>query len=553
MQERDAHGYPKVAAFLKHFTAYSTETNRGHDTYDISAHDLFDTYLPQYELGVRAGPFGVMCSYNGINGQPSCASGWLLNDILRAWAPHAIVTSDCGVVGLLTGPPVNAPDDTHAAAYALMNGTDLEMGFDTFKNLPNAIQQGLATEARLDEAVRRLFRMHFLVGRFDPLGSSEWTALGREAINSSRHQQVSYEAALQSLVLLKNDRALPLVAGRRIAVLGPQAVTRFGLLSNYAVDHICVNGSYSCIHTVAEAIEAVNIGGSTVVQKGVDVGGNVTAGEQPALDAAAGADVVVLVLGIDRYVEHEALDRTDTALPGLQEAFALSVLALNKPVVLVLTNGGALAIDALVNRSGSAPYAIIEAFNPATSGARALAASLFGKENRWGKLPITMYPHSFIHEKAMTDYDMSSGVGRTYRYYKGAPLFPFGSGLSLTTFSMSCVQVSRTTSQRFECTVRNLGALDGDEVVLVYHVAANIGAVDHPVPQRSLIDFARVSCRAGAVASVGFDVELEQMKLVNGAGRRTLYPGTHRLVFSRGHGDEVSFDIAVEPPATILA
>lgn len=204
MQERDAHGFPKVAAFLKHFTAYSSEADRGHDNYAISAHDMFDTYLPQYERAVRAGPAGVMCSYAGTNGQPSCSNGWLLNRILRGWAPNAVVTTDCGAVGLLTGLPVKAPDEVHAAAFALMNGTDLEMGYHAFKNLPLAIQQGLATEARVDEAARRLFRTLFLVGRFDP-GASEWTRLGRQDINSTRHQQA---CTLGGQIWLASSRAL---------------------------------------------------------------------------------------------------------------------------------------------------------------------------------------------------------------------------------------------------------------------------------------------------------------------------------------------------------
>merc|ERR1712117_955742 len=125
------------------------------------------------------------------------------------------------------------------------------------------------------------------------------------------------------------------------------------------------------------------------------------------------------VLGIDKPSEHEGIDRTDIALPGLQEYFARAILALDKPTVLVLTNGGALGIDELLERRSALPYAIVEAFNPSVSGARGLAANLFGLENRWGKLPVTIYPRSFIYEQDMANFDMTSGVGRTYRYYRG--------------------------------------------------------------------------------------------------------------------------------------
>jgi len=144
MQEKDAAGHKKIAAYLKHYTAYSTEANRGHDTYNISTFDFFDTYLAQYKLAFTAQPAGVMCSYNAENGRPSCANDFILNKQLRSWKPDAHVTTDCGAVNNLKGPPVNAPDDAHAAAMALMNGTDLEMGDTLFSNLSQAIDMGLA-------------------------------------------------------------------------------------------------------------------------------------------------------------------------------------------------------------------------------------------------------------------------------------------------------------------------------------------------------------------------------------------------------------------------
>eukprot|EP00443_Scrippsiella_acuminata_P015208 CAMPEP_0115234328 /NCGR_PEP_ID=MMETSP0270-20121206/34737_1 /TAXON_ID=71861 /ORGANISM="Scrippsiella trochoidea, Strain CCMP3099" /LENGTH=774 /DNA_ID=CAMNT_0002649073 /DNA_START=30 /DNA_END=2354 /DNA_ORIENTATION=+ len=556
MQERDSNGYPKTAAFLKHYTAYSTEANRGHDSYNISTFDFFDTYLPQYERAFRAQPAGVMCSYNAENGHPSCANDWLLNKVLRSWKPDAMVSTDCGAVNNLKGAPVNAPDDAHAAAFTLMNGTDLEMGDDLFKSLPAAITMGLATEERVDEAVRRTFRIHFQLGRFDDPAATAWERFRLEDVNSTHHQQIAYEAALQSLVLLKNENdALPLAKGKRIAVLGPQAIARQGLLSDYAADQICFSGDDHCIGTIAEAITAANIGGTTLVEQGVDMNSNRTGGMQQALAAAGSADVVVMALGNDKSIEHEGLDRADTALPGLQELFAEKVLALGKPTVLVLTNGGALAIDGIMHRGSKAPYAIVEAFNPAVVGGRAIAASIFGFENRWGKLPVTMYPHSFIHEKSMIDYDMTSSPGRTYRYYTGQPLFPFGHGLSLTTFSMSCQRdMSKSTSVAgvwdgssldLSCSVANTGSRAGDEVVQVYHRAVDIGSVSHPLPRRALIDFARISIQAAGSAEVKFRIERAGLELVNEHGVRKLYPGMHQLIFSRGHGEEITFDIQV--------
>merc|ERR1711959_658798 len=161
------------------------------------------------------------------------------------------------------------------------------------------------------------------------------------------------------------------------------------------------------------------------------------------------------VLGNDRTQEHEGIDRPDISLPGMQEPFAKQVLALGKPTLLILSNGGAVAIDNLVEPSG----AIIEAFNPAHM-APALAALIFGRENRWGKLPATIYPHSYTLEQPMTNYDMSKSPGRTYKYYTGKPLFEFGHGLSLTNFTVTCAQESGLS---FSCKVKNVGKLAGDD------------------------------------------------------------------------------------------
>lgn len=240
MQERDSNGYPKVLAYLKHFAAYSKEADRGRDAYNISTFDLFDTYLPQFEKAfVEANATGAMCSYNGINGVPSCANSYLLNDILRnQWGrPDAHITTDCGAVHNLLYPPVHASSNASAAAYALMNGSDIEMGSTLYNDyLLQAIQQGLATEEAVDRALQRSYRPHFVAGRFDPPEKSDWYKLGEKDIYSDQHQAIQLDAALQGLVLLKNDNTngLPLNAKTtKIAVLGPLGTTREGLMSDY--------------------------------------------------------------------------------------------------------------------------------------------------------------------------------------------------------------------------------------------------------------------------------------------------------------------------------
>jgi hypothetical protein len=265
--------------------------------------------------------------------------------------------------------------------------------------------------------------------------------------------------------------------------------------------------------------------------------------------------------------EHEGIDRPNNSLAGLQSQFAEAVLALNKPTLLVMANGGTLAIEQLVGRCGvsqrDAPVpqrivpcarlghvslrcgAIVEAFNPAQS-TPALAALLFGLENRWGKLPVTMYTAAYMDEQPMTNYDMVTPPGRTYRYYLGTPIYSFGYGLSLTTFALVCARES-PSSLRFSCEVRNTGARAGDEVVQVYHAAgaAIRRSVDHPVPFRSLVSFERVTVPANASVTVSFELTTDALLVTTAEGERMLYPGERQLVFTNGVNATVSISVWV--------
>eukprot|EP01123_Difflugia_compressa_P014532 TRINITY_DN762_c1_g1_i1.p1 TRINITY_DN762_c1_g1~~TRINITY_DN762_c1_g1_i1.p1 ORF type:complete len:323 (+),score=58.55 TRINITY_DN762_c1_g1_i1:145-969(+) len=273
---------------------------------------------------------------------------------------------------------------------------------------------------------------------------------------------------------------------------------------------------------------------------GVDVNSNRVDGIQAALNAVAASDVAVLVLGIDKTIEHEGIDRVNTTLPGLQNEFALKVLSIGKPTVIVLVNGGILSIDDLVNASA----AIVEAFNPSVQGARALADTLFGTQNRWGKLPVTIYPADYINQVVMTNYDMSKPPGRTYRYYTGTPLFPFGYGLSLTTFDVSCKQIRPTV---FQCVISNTGKLDGDEVVMLYHSAGQDirKKVVHPVPIKQLVQYERFSVGVGKSVTHTFSLTLDAFRLTNIVGDKVLYGGQHFIFISHGNGNDLQFEVTL--------
>jgi len=582
MQQVDENGQLKMLNYLKHYTAYSVEAHRFTFKANVSLFDFWDSYLPQYEMAFTKGEHpasGAMCSYFAPNGISMCGNNWLLNQVVRGngdpskggvgWnRPDAVIMSDCSAVNNMRHNGY-ATTEVDASAKALNGGLDVYGGWNddlwTQGYLHQAVTQGLVKAADVTRAAKRTVMQKLKVGLFDPVVDksgkpTKWIALGSDIsnINSTYSQQVSYEAALQAPVLLKNDgNILPITNGKKIAVVGPMAVEKAGLLSDYAKPQSMPSCGVNCMDTIGIAINRANSKGSTLVEKGVDVSSSNTSNIDAALKAVEEAEVVVLVLGITKSQEHEGIDRGSTTLPGLQESFAHQVLNASikdqpKPVILILCSGGILSVDSLVIGSKSLPGAIIEAFNPAVMGPRALADLILGNENRWGKLPVTIYPQNYTAAIKITDMSFPSsvnGIGRGYRYFKGQPLFAFGAGLSYTTFKLSCAaSTSNKTYFSFECTVSNTGHRRGDEVVQVYHsVSTDIAKqCDHPVPIKRLVEFERISIEPNENVKITFNIPLTSMRLTTNSGKRVIYPGKHFLTFSRGHGTDVQIELMIK-------
>ena len=592
MQEEDDKGRPRMLAFLKHFAAYSTETDRMHAQFRVSAFDLFDTYLRQFEIASRHGrPAGAMCSYAGVNGRMSCSNGFLLNDVFRTrWGqPDAVITSDCGAVQNLLELPVGAArDNATAAAWAMANGTDLEMGSAVFRN-PLGLAQAVAgeqlDEKLLDRAVRRLYRLLFRGGLFDPPGHGKHDALGLEDINTTEARAAAYDIALQAPVLLRNDRlqllrggerreelvreelaapeaaaapgrqrldqrddqrnaaaaVLPLDWAQSVAVLGPLADSWLSTYDDYAINaQPCFNGGSwpnfkrACIRTVLDGVRRHRP--HCAFNEGLRVAGPGDACSEvdpTALQLGAQAQAVVLVVGSDMNSEQEGVDRQNTDLQPCQEAFARQVLALRKPTVVLLLNGGQLSVDFLA--AHDAHLAVVEAFSPNAQAADALADLLFGLHNRWGKLPVTLYPSSFQREQNVTDFDMSKPPGRTYRYYTGLTLWPFGHGLRYTSFALERCDCAPT---KVSCSLRNTGHREGDEVVQFYHAPAeplrDALRAKHPVPIRTLVAYRRVALAKGQAATVDIDIDEALFHLTDEQGQRKLYHGQHHITVHLG-------------------
>jgi beta-glucosidase len=552
LQGRDPR-YLKLSACAKHFAVHSGPESQRHRI-DVlpSAYDLWDTYLPAFrELVVSGGVSGVMCAYNRFRSQPCCGSDLLMTDILRRqWGFSGYVTSDCWALDDFVKEHKTHVDDRAAAIDALLHGVDLECGGaygkpasearpGVFGALLAAVRSGAIAEAATDRSLRRLFTVRFRLGLFDPPEMVEYARIPYSALNSPEHRAHALRAARESVVLLKNDsHVLPLAARRirRIAVLGPNADDRLAPLGNY-------NGVPARLVTPREGI-ARRLSGQADVIYAKGVNWLTAAGDGNAWRQLAGklkrADVIVFVGGISPALEGEEGDassgdpmgffrgdRTTIALPAIQTAFLKRLKKLGKPLVLVVMSGSAIALE----WEAAHVDAIIQSWYGGQACGEALADVLFGDYNPAGRLPVTFYRRDG-DLPPFTDYSMEN---RTYRYFRGRPLFPFGHGLSYTRFDYGGLSVTpeAATGQTIAVSawVRNCGPREGDEVVQLY--LSHPGAAA-PAPLRSLQGFRRLHLRAGESRRVDFQLAPRNLALVDAAGE--LAQGAGTIVIDVGGG-----------------
>lgn len=526
--------YLRAAAVAKHFAAHSgPELTRHAFDARVEAHDLADTYLPQFEAVVReAGVAGIMAAYNRINGVPCVTSATLLGEVLRKqWGFQGFVVGDCGAVQDVVTGHRTAIDEMHAAAQALRAGTDLDCG-DTYRHLTDAVAAGLITEGEIDRAAARLFAVRFRLGLLGFSGGAEAEA-NPNANPNATHLALAREAAQKSLVLLTNGGVLPVGAAvHRIAVLGPLADDVEVLLGNY-------HGEPTAPVTLLAGIEAAARGRGISVQhaEGVGLTGRSLAGLVPAVALAQDADLVIAVLGLSAVLEGEegdpagqnpAGDRQDLGLPGAQPALLAALLRTGKPTVVILTGGGALALP----QSVRPPDAVLVAWYPGEQGGNAVADVLFGDVAPSGRLPITFY-RSIKDLPPFTDYGMR---GRTYRYFEGKPLFPFGHGLTYSQIAYREIGATLTPSQssssfpssvHVHAVIENRGHLPVEEVVQVF---ARPHALTPGDPSRSLVAFRRVSVSAGQQQAVGFELASRTFTRVDRQGHRQPVGGSWDLI-----------------------
>jgi beta-glucosidase len=460
-----------------------------------------------------------------------------LQKILRdEWGFEGYVVSDCGAITDVYRDHhiVDTPEE--AAAVSVQAGCDLECGA-TYRALTKAVQQGLIDEATLDKSLRRLFTARMRLGMFDPPAQVPYASIPIEVNDSAAHQQLALQAARESLVLLKNaDGFLPLDATKlkRVAVIGPNADDPNVLLGNY-------NGTPSKSYTPLDGIKAALPNAEITYAKGCTIAGKASSGIAEAVALAQQADVAIVCLGLSQQMEgeegqeegvevgaHSFGDRVSLDLPGVQEELLKAIHATGTPVVLLLLNGSAVA----VNWADAHVPAILEAWYPGQAGGIAIAEALLGQYNPGGRLPVTFYK-SVQQLPPFEDYAMQ---GRTYRYFTGEPLYAFGHGLSYTTFAYSNLRLSTDKlkmgdSLTVSVSVQNTGIRAGDEVVQLYLTDV---AGSTPRPLRSLQGLERVTLQAGQAHTVTFMLTPEQMSMLDAQGQWRVEPGQFQVALGGG-------------------
>ena len=519
----------KAAACAKHFAVHSGPEALRHE-FDArpSEKDLRETYLPAFEALVKEAEVeAVMGAYNRVNGEPACGSKRLLADILRGeWGFQGHVVSDCWAIRDFHTHHMVTSTAPESAALALQTGCDLNCGV-TYLHLLQAHQDGLVTEEQITTACERLMTTRFLLGILG--GGSEYDAIGYEPCDSAENAALALEAALRSMVLLKNDGVLPLDLKKlkTVAVIGPNADSVPALEGNYS-------GTSSRYVTFLEGIrEACEAEGVRVLYaEGCHLFKDrvqpLAAPDDRLREAAAcaeAADAVFLCVGLDATLEGEegdagnafaSGDKTSLELPESQRRLIEEVVKAGKPVVTVVAAGSSVRVE-----EGDA---ILLAWYPGQAGGRALSGIAFGKVSPSGKLPVTFY-RTLSDLPPFEDYSMA---GRTYRYFRGEPLYPFGYGLTYSRFELS---EPRFEDEKLSIAVRNTGDIDAEEVVQVY--VQPLGCPFAP-PNPSLCGFQRVALKAHEARRIEVNLSREAFTVVDDSGNRI--PGGGRFKLYAGFG-----------------
>lgn len=518
-----------VAACLKHFVGYgASEAGRDYVYTEISPQTLWDTYLPPYEAGVKAGAATLMSSFNDISGIPGSANPYTMTEVLKeTWGHDGFVVSDWGAIEQLINQGM-APDKREAAARAINSGLEMDMMSHAYdRHLKKLVEDGVVSMERVDDAVRRVLRVKFRLGLFENPYTPENKAPDERFLLDS-YRQTALRLAEESMVLLKNDstKILPIKENKkRIAVIGPLAKDGVDLLGSWSA-----HGQGGDVTTWFDGI-VKEFGTSNEVRfaEGCGFEEETPAGFQEARELAEWADVVILCLGEKKQWSGENASRVSISLPHVQEQLAEELYGAGKPMVLVLANGRPLHLSRIEGHFN----AIIEGWQPGIEGGNALAGILSGRINPSGKLAMT-FPAA---EGQIPIYYNRRKSGRPhqgfYRDMTSEPLYPFGHGLSYTDFEYSEIFLSDSDLTKGNgltatVSVKNVGTVPGAETVLWY-ISDPYSSITRPV--KELKHFEKRTINPGETEVFTFEIDPERdLGFVDAKGLRFLEPGEYRIL-----------------------
>jgi beta-glucosidase len=499
--------YLKAAACAKHFVVHSGPEMLRHEFDALTTEsDLYNTYLPAFKALVDSDVAGVMCAYNRTNGEVCCGSPTLLTGILRQdWNFDGYIVSDCWALSDFWSFHKVLDNATESAALAINNSVNMNCG-TVYSQIPEAVNQGLITESDVDAALAGSLRILFRLGWFDPHEDNPWSDLDNKDIASADNIALARKVAAKSVVLLKNNGILPLKKDiKSVYVTGPNATSLEALWANY-------HGFSDQMTTGLEGIiSKVSAGTIVSYNEGCKLTDDM---DFKGLSMSANHDITLAYIGLnpllegeegDAYLSKYGGDKNDLQLPANQIEFIKELKKGGKPIIAVVMGGSAISLGSIK------PYvdAILWTGYPGEQGGNGIADILFGDENPGGRLPITFYK-SVDDLPPFEDYSMNN---RTYRYFNGAVEYPFGYGLSYTSFKyldakQKQVEYSKTGSIQLTVLIENTGSVAGDEVLQVYYNKP--GATNRPI--KSLIAFARIFLEKGERKDVLMTIPLERLQ-----------------------------------------
>lgn len=558
--------YKRIVATCKHFVAYDMESWNGNYRYQfdaqIDSQDLAEYYMPPFQSCARDSNVGAfMCSYNAVNGVPTCADPYLLQTILRehwGWTnEQQWVTSDCDAVQNIFLPHNYTQTREEAAAVALNAGTDLDCGTYYQHHLPAAFEQGLFNESTLDMSLIRQYSSLVRLGYFDG-DLVPYRNLTFADVSTPQSQQLALQAAEEGITLLKNDGLLPMKIDNstKIALIGDWANATTQMQGNYA-------GIAPYLHSPLYA--AQQLGATVNYAYGPGFGDPTTDSWNSIWAAANASDIIIYVGGIDNSVESEGMDRNTIAWTGTQ-LDAIGELAMyGKPMLLFQMGGGQIDSSPIANNPNIS--ALLWGGYPGQDGGVAMFNIITGKTAPAGRLPTTQYPANYIAQVPMTNMSLRPGEnnpGRTYKWYNGTAVFEFGYGMHYTNFSATAPTMSNcnftisnlmancTEQYKDRCAfttldfeVKNTGSVDSDYVALGF-LTGSFGP--QPYPKKSLVKYTRLhGVSAGSSQAASLALTLGSLARVDDMGNTVLYPGDYSLMLDTQPLAYVNFTLSGSP------